>query len=34
MGVLPVAPLNYWELYLIARPFPKTNKGAPCNFYV
>lgn len=27
-GVLPVAPLNYWELYLIARPFPKTNKDA------
>ena len=31
-GVLPVAPLNYWELYLIARPFSKTNKGAPCYF--
>ena len=29
MGVSPVAPLYYWELYLIARPFPKTNKSAP-----
>lgn len=30
-GVLPVAPLNYWTLYLIARPFPKPNKGAPAE---
>jgi hypothetical protein len=31
-GVSPVAFLNYWELYLIARPFSKTNKGAPCYY--